>query len=58
MALASICFGIAGLAGVWGMNHFQLLLLSNRRARKVEIERGIQAMKDKLAESDTASRSV
>jgi hypothetical protein len=49
LALAVVCFLIAALAGLWGMNRFQSLLRSHRKARRLEIERGIKAMKDKLA---------
>jgi hypothetical protein len=49
LALSFVCFFIAAIAGMWGMNHFQSLLQSYRKARRLEIERGIKAMKDKLA---------
>lgn len=50
LALAVICFTSAALAGIWGLNHFQYFMRSTRIARKVAIEAGIQAMKEKLAE--------
>jgi hypothetical protein len=49
LALSVVCFCIAAIAGVWGMSHFQYLLPSHRKARRLEIERGIGTMKDKLA---------
>jgi hypothetical protein len=49
LALAVVCFLIAAIAGLWGMHHFQSLLQSVRKARRLEIERGIKAMKEKLA---------
>ena len=56
LALAVVCFLIAVVAGWWGMSHFQLLMKSHRKARRLEIEYGIKAMKDKLAK--TSGRSA
>jgi|ERR1700676_3539702 hypothetical protein len=49
LALAVVCFFIAAIASLWGMNQFQFFLQSHRKARRLEIEHGIKAMKDKLA---------
>jgi hypothetical protein len=48
LAMAVVCFVIVALAGFWGMNRFQSLLPSHRKARRLEIENGIKAMKEKL----------
>jgi hypothetical protein len=55
LALAVVCFFIAAIAGLWGMTHFQSLLQSRRNARRLEILRGIEAMKGKIAKTSGLS---
>jgi uncharacterized membrane protein len=55
LALSLIMFIIATLVGWWGMNRFQRLLPSHKKAKRQQIKVSIRYMKDKL---DTDGRPI
>jgi hypothetical protein len=51
LAFPLVAFMFSAVAAIWGMTHFQTLVTSHKKMKREQIEKGIQAMQEKLKQT-------
>jgi hypothetical protein len=58
LAFPLVAFMFSAVAAIWGMTHFQTLMASHRKMKRAQIDKGIQAMQEKLKQTVVLKKAV